>query len=101
MAADPNEPPLHPDTDAWLRALPGVDYPEALVARFPRIANALAAARDDPDALRQRFDELLHDHRGGRRGFPFDVLMELLALRDALVLDDRPPEQDDATKWVS
>lgn len=94
-------PLLEPETEAWLRALPGLTYPQALTTQFPRIANALAAVRHDPQALRERFHELLHDQRGGRRGFPFDVMMDLLALREALVHDDTPPEVDDSTKWVS
>ncbi|TSE36160.1 hypothetical protein [Tepidimonas charontis] len=99
--ADIDTPSLLPDTDAWLRAVPGLNYPQALTTQFPRLANALAAVRHDPQALRERFDDLLHDQRGGRRGFPFDVMMELLALRDALIEDDEPPGTDDATKWVS
>lgn len=99
--ADTDAPTLLPDTEAWLRAVPGLPYPQALAAQFPRIANALAAARHDPDAMRARFDELLNDHRGGRRGFPFDVMMDLLALREALIEDDDLPGDNDATKWVS
>lgn len=98
---DPDAPSLAPDTDAWLRALPGLTYPRALTTQFPRIANTLAQARHDPEALRTQFHDLLHDHRGGRRGFPFEVLMDLLALRNALVEDDILPGDDDATKWVS
>jgi len=99
--ADTDAPPLQPETEAWLRAVPGLAYPQALTDRYPRIANALAAARRDPDALRAQFHELLHDERGGRHGFPFDVMMDLLALRDALIEDDILPSDDDATKWVS
>lgn len=99
--ADTDTHSLLPDTEAWLRAVPGLTYPRALTAQFPRIANALAAARHDPQALREQFHELLHDHRGTRRGFPFDVMMDLLALRDALIEDDELPGENDATKWVS
>lgn len=98
---DPDAPTLAPDTEAWLRALPGLTYPQALTTQFPRIANALAAVRHDPQALRERFHELMHDQRGGRRGFPFDVMMDLLALREALIEDDDLPGDNDATKWVS
>ncbi len=99
--ADTDVPTLLPETEAWLRALPGVAYPQALAAQFPRIPNALAAVRHDPQALRERFHELTHDHRGGRRGFPFDVMMDLLVLREALIKDDDLPGDNDATKWVS
>ncbi len=98
---DTNVDSLLPATEAWLRAVPGLAYPQALASQYPRIANALAAARNDNDALHAQFDALLHDQRGGRRGFPLDVLMDLLALREALIHDDAPPEDDDATRWVS
>ncbi|TCS99077.1 hypothetical protein EDC36_103140 [Tepidimonas ignava] len=99
--ADTDAHTLLPQTEAWLRAVPGLSYPQALVTQFPRIANQLAEVRHDPEALRAAFHELLQDHRGSRRGFPFEVLMNLMALREALVKDDTPPEVDDATKWVS
>lgn len=99
--AEPEPIQMMPETEAWLRAIPGLRYPQALATQFPRIANALAQVRHDPQALRERFHELTHDQRGGRRGFPFDVMMDLLALRDALVHDDPPLEADDSTKWVS
>lgn len=101
IMADTDAHTLLPQTEAWLRAVPGLSYPQALVTQFPRIANQLAEVRHDPEALRAAFHELLHDHRGSRRGFPFEVLMNLMALREALVKDDTPPEVDDATKWVS
>lgn len=99
--ADTDAQTLHPETDAWLRVIPGLTYPQALTARYPRIANALAGVRSDPEALHQQFHELLHDERGGRHGFPFDVMMDLLALREALIEDDILSGDDDATKWVS
>ena len=99
-----NEPavqPLLPNIEAWIRAAPGLRYPQASVMQCPRIANALGAVRHDPDAVRAQFDALSHDQRGGWRGFPLDALMDLLALREALVHDNLPPQDDDATRWVS
>jgi tankyrase len=49
-------------------------------AGFPHVVDKLAAAWDDPERLREVFDELLIDRRGGRQGFPAQVLQELLAL---------------------
>ena len=66
---------------AWLRELPADVQPPMLCARFPRIANALFAAWPDPDRMHGYFEELLVDRRGGRQGFPKDVLHELLVLR--------------------
>ena len=36
----------------------------------------------EPSACRRDFDDLVYDNRGTRKGFPPDVLVELLALRD-------------------
>ena len=36
----------------------------------------------EPSTSRRDFDDLVYDKRGTRRGFPPDVYVELLALRD-------------------
>ncbi len=48
---------------------------------YPRIANSLAVMWGDTEGLRAYFDELFIDRRGGRRGFPPDVLNDLRVLR--------------------
>ncbi len=68
-------------TARWYAGLPLAVQPEALRARFPRIANGLAAGWHDRDTTRRYFDDLLTDRRGGRRGFPADVLEELHKLK--------------------
>ena len=93
--------PLSAAAEQHLLALPGLKYPLALVRQFPRIVNRLTELKDDPDALRHYFDELTHDARGGRRGFPFEVLMDLLALRERMLGDEPGLEVSDDTKWVS
>ena len=50
----------------------------------PRIANLMAGGWDDPKSFRPYLDDLLTDRRGNRKGFPREILRELLALR----LDD-------------
>ena len=72
---------LLPVATRWLAALPFDCYPLALAKTFPRIANALATFWSRPDALMSYLGELLVDRRGGRRGFPLDVLDELHQLR--------------------
>ncbi|HEY5310700.1 MAG TPA: hypothetical protein VIK97_19450 [Casimicrobiaceae bacterium] len=62
--------------------LPAALRPVALAARYPRLVNQIAQAWRSPSATHERFDDLLTDHRGGRRGFPQDVQRELVALHD-------------------
>jgi hypothetical protein len=72
---------LLPSTQKWLEALPRRVQPHVLCDYYPRIANSLAAMWEDTEGLRAYFDELFIDRRGGRRGFPADVLNDLRALR--------------------
>ena len=68
-------------TARWYASLPLSVQPEVLRAHFPRIANGLAAGWHDRDTTRRYFDDLLSDRRGGRRGFPAEVLEELHTLK--------------------
>jgi hypothetical protein len=68
-------------TTRWLAALPFEVYPTAIATCFPRIANTLATFWARPDALTSYLSELLVDRRGGRKGFPLDVLNELYHLK--------------------
>lgn len=65
---------------AWVVALPPWLRPHALCDRYPRVANQLAARWDDPRERREAMLDLIVDRRGGRRGFPPDVRMEIEAL---------------------
>jgi len=66
----------------WLASLPPNVRPLALATKFPRVANRIAKEWREPSACRRDFDDLVYDKRGTRRGFPPDVYVELLALRD-------------------
>jgi len=66
----------------WLASLPPNVRPLALATKFPRVANRIAHEWREPSACRRDFDDLVYDKRGTRRGFPPDVYVELLALRD-------------------
>jgi hypothetical protein len=68
-------------TFAWAATLPLEVQPRALLFRFPRIANLIAAMWQDPNSLRRYVDDLLVDKRGNRQGFPLEVLRELFRLR--------------------
>lgn len=69
-----------PRTLKWVDELPPRVKPLALVRHFPRIANMIAAAWDDLVQFETYMDSLLTDKRGGRKGFPTDVIAELGAL---------------------
>ena len=76
----PMDAPL-PRTITWVAKLPRDLQPMELTRTYGRIANLIAASWDDPAATYAYFNELLHDERGTRKGFPPDVMGELLALR--------------------
>jgi hypothetical protein len=73
---------LLPSTIDWLANLPLTVRPLALATQFPRVANRIAQEWKEPSTCRKDFEELVYDNRGDREGFPSDVLVELLALRD-------------------
>jgi len=73
---------LWPTTLRWMTTLPREYYPTAIGDAFPRIANALAVLWERPGVFEDYLSGLLVDTRGGRRGFPVDVLRELHALRE-------------------
>jgi hypothetical protein len=65
---------------AWLVELPRSVRPEQLSQQYPRVVNAMAARWSDPWARGEYLDDLLHDKRGGRAGFPPEVTAELKRL---------------------
>ena len=69
-----------PRTLMWCECLPPRIRPVALMRHFARIANVIAAAWDDLDQYETYMESLLTDKRGGRKGFPSEVLAELAAL---------------------
>jgi hypothetical protein len=79
MAVPKNE--LLDTTFKWAVTLPRNVQPLALMRRFPRIANQLAASWSDTPSVRSYLDALLVDYRGDREGFLPEVLRELLTLR--------------------
>ena len=59
----------------------GAQYPRALEDRFDRILSKIDELWDRPQ-LHDYFSELIIDKRGGRQGFPKEVLSDILMLRD-------------------
>jgi len=72
---------LLPASQRWMEHLPHDVCPLALATRFPRIVNLVAMQWNDRGACPAFFEELLHDRRGGRQGFPDDVQRDLSKLR--------------------
>jgi hypothetical protein len=71
-----------PATWRWIAQLPADIRPLSLLQDYPRVANHLARAWQDPVNFATYLSTLLVDRRGGRRGFPGEVQGELLLLRD-------------------
>ena len=71
-----------PATNRWLALLPDEIQPRALLRQFPRIANVMARTWEDQKSLEKFLNDLLADRRGNRQGFPPEVHIELLNIRD-------------------
>jgi hypothetical protein len=72
---------VFPRTMLWAQTLPNEIRPIALLRRYPRIANLIASVWGTPRCLNTYMESLLTDQRGNRRGFPPDVLQDLISLR--------------------
>lgn len=70
-----------PATQHWLDSLPVESRPHALAKQFPRVANLIAANWNNPADCGACIYSLLHDQRGGRRGFPREVTEDIMNLR--------------------
>ncbi len=73
----PEQNQLTPYAVTWLATLPEQVRLNHLTHRFPRIVNMLALCWEDARMMENHFDSLLNDKRGGRRGFPTSVAIEL------------------------
>ncbi len=79
-AAQFNQP--LPATVRWLEQLPREIQPLALLREFPRIANFMARSWSEQSSIKKYLDSLLIDDRKNRQGFPPEVHVELLNLKD-------------------
>jgi hypothetical protein len=64
----------------WVVALPPSIRPHTTCEQFPRVANAIAESWPDVALCTRVLDHMIHDYRGGRRGFPATVQAELSSL---------------------
>ncbi len=69
-------------TKRWMYELPASVRPVETAKLFPRIVNKLAELWKRPSRCDEYFQTLLLDKRGGRKGFPPAVGLELGALAD-------------------
>jgi hypothetical protein len=72
---------LLPATQRWLDSLPREVHPHALAEQFPRLANLFYLNWSNPNDCVEFITSLVVDKRGGRRGFPADVLKDIHGLR--------------------
>jgi hypothetical protein len=91
---------LQEGTVRWMDSLPPSLRPETLARDFPRIANHLCELWKRPVRCDEYFEQLLIDRRGGRKGFPSAVAMELsrLAAHYAVIYPYRRSIWDDVVK---
>jgi hypothetical protein len=78
--AIPAEMPLR-RTLEWAARLPDAVLPSALMCRYARVANVIAATWEDPKAFRDYMSSLFSNRPVNRRPFPPDVLDELITLQ--------------------
>jgi hypothetical protein len=78
-APQPDEPLLEA-TVRWMETLPVSLRPVATAKAYPRIANKIAELWKRPSRCDAYFQTLFIDNRGGRKGFPPSVAMELSSL---------------------
>jgi hypothetical protein len=81
-------------TIEWARSIPSALRPRALVINYPRIANSLAEAWKNPRLFERQLRALMHDDRGGRKGFGFDVVQDLANLSTYFQQLHKPAAQD-------
>ena len=79
----------------WVETIPPNVRPNALLRQYPRIANLIAAAWKDHKAFSSYMESLLTDKRGNRKGFPPEVLNELVALQRFYEMRNK----DDNSVW--
>jgi hypothetical protein len=70
----------------------------ALADRFPHVVNKLAQLWRRPFHADRYFDDLLHDKRGGRIGFPLAVVIEISELHNHYRANVFPVRED---SWSS
>jgi hypothetical protein len=76
----PTDRALAGATIDWVLRLPEALRPRDLTDQMPRLANQIAAAWLDRPRCLGALNALLRDDRGGRRGLPYQIRIEVEAL---------------------
>jgi hypothetical protein len=90
---------LQAATDQYFRSCHGLKYPQALVSAFPRIANKIVQSKSNPTGLRTYFQTLINDERGNRKGFAFEVLVDIEDLSEFMLTQENGQPPDNSIKW--
>jgi hypothetical protein len=85
---DPSQVRLQEATMKWVLAFPSEMRPLALAKKYPRIANILAGEWPFPGRFEAKLNEYLLDDRPSRQGFPADVAMDFVKLKQHFVKVD-------------
>lgn len=99
--SDQNHHEILDKTRDFILNTPGLAYPAALAVKHPYILDKIAELHRSKDELRDYFDSLINNDRIERKGFEFEVLIEIQTLREFLLGDVNGFQLDDVTKWVS
>lgn len=84
----------------WLLDLPALARPLKLSRQYPRIVNRLALLWSSERQCRRYLDSLVMDERGGRQGFPLELVIELgnlLSYYDEL----HPARSEGVWEWAN
>lgn len=81
QAAAPDESHLNPQAIQWIAQLPQHVQPHLLGYQFPRIVNTLADKWHQVMGCRFYLESLLCEQQGARPRFAFEIVQELLQLR--------------------
>jgi hypothetical protein len=98
FAAGSPQSALSPDAQRILAQLPADVSLAVSCARFPHAVEKLLKHWRNPKEFRLTLDSMLIDTRGGRQGFPFDVLSEFGRLREHYDLRVAPVKSN---AWAS
>lgn len=90
-------PAIGPYAQQWFNDLPEKVRPNVLRCKFPHILERIQQEWESPRGLDRLFTNLMVDDRGGRRGFPFNAVREIYAIRD-YYFDVLMPETKDLLK---
>lgn len=73
---------LSPDAQRILATLPPAVTLRRSCAQYPQAVEKLLRHWSSPADFRRAIDSMVLDTRGGRRGFPFDIVSEFGSLRE-------------------